>query len=229
MKALIFLIGVTLCLTVSAQVQGFWWWTWSSGNPPPGTNLGIAFSGWTDPTNAIQESASIKNRLPGQKFISLGGGNGNGSWDKNKLQAVTDAINEGRFSGYNGIAYDIEEGADGLAVPFNNSFAAARARGFKVLVTVSHSAPYGINDAAALMDYFFRSNQIDYLSPQLYVSGNEGSNDYSTSHGVQWNQFAASRAQIIPSIVSSNLYASAQSFFQGQGVKLSGYIQWKQN
>jgi len=61
---------------------------------------GIAFSGYVDPNQALAASAAIKNSLPGQKFLSLGGGNALGSWSRFALQSITEAIKAGSFSGY---------------------------------------------------------------------------------------------------------------------------------
>ncbi|MDX8399778.1 MAG: LysM peptidoglycan-binding domain-containing protein [Gallionellaceae bacterium] len=212
-----------------AEVLGFWWWTWSGVNAAPsGTNLSIAFSGWTDPTTALQESANVKDKLQGSKYISLGGGNEDGAFTSASLTSITNAINAGDFAGYDGIAYDVEEGDSGLESLFSESFAAAKANGYKVLVTVSHSAPYGISDASDLMQSFFADPNIDYLSPQLYTTGEETSNDYATSGGVEWSQYATAKAAVVPSIVNSSMYADAQIYFQEQGVSIKGFVQWSQ-
>lgn len=212
-----------------ANVCGFWRWTWSkTSTAPAGTNLGIAFSGWTDPATALQNSAHLKNSLPGSKYICVGGGNSNGEFTSSSLSSITSAINAGSFAGYDGIAYDVEEGNSGLESLFEQSFAAAKANGLKVLITVSHSAPYGISDANMLMQSFFANGNIDYLSPQLYTTGQETANDYATSGGVTWTQYASAKAAVIPSIVDAGLYQSAQAHFQQQGVTLSGFIQWSQ-
>lgn len=208
---------------------GFWRWTWShASNPPAGCNLGLAFSGWTDIDNALQQSTHVHASVPDLKYITLGGGNSSGAFDAASLQAVTDAIDAGRFAAYGGIAYDVEQGDSGLSAAFSASFAAAKRRGMKVLVTISHSAPYGISDAAELMQSFFADANIDFLSPQLYTTGFETENDYATSHGVSWAMYADARARVIPSIVHAGMYADAQSHFAQQGVALSGFVQWSQ-
>ena len=144
------------------------------------------------------------------------------------MNAVTQAIETNRFAGYQGIAYDIEEGSAGLEAQFAISFAAAKAKGMTVLVTVSHSCPYGIADAVSLMNSFFANRDIDLLSPQLYTTGQETSNDY-TALNVPWSAYAQAQAAIVPSIVRANLYPSAQSYFADQGVTLGGFVQWAQN
>ena len=44
-----------------------------------------------------------------------------------------------------GVVYDIEEGDSGLSAAFAESFAAVKAKGMSVLVTVSHSQPYAVS------------------------------------------------------------------------------------
>ena len=213
----------------AASVCGFWRWTWSNTcTPPDGANLAIAFSGWSDHKTALEDSIHVKNSLAYKKYISLGGGNANGAFTSSSLAALTAAINAGTFAGYDGIAYDVEEGDSGLGLMFSDSFAAAKANGLEVLVTVSHSAPYGIGDANTLMHSFFADANIDYLSPQLYTSGNERANDYATSGSINWSQFAMAQAAIVPSIVSANMYQDAQVYFRQMGVPVAGFIQWSQ-
>jgi len=209
-----------------APNMGYWNWTWSPSSAPDTATLGMAFSGYADPTNAIQDSAAVMGSLIGKKFISLGGGNENGRFTAAVLDSITAAITSGSFAGYDGIAYDVEEGDSGLATAFQDSFVTARQSGFIVLVTVSHSAPYGIADAAQLMQSFFADANIDILSPQLYTSGNESYNDYSTTAGVEWSEYATARAAVVPSVVYAYLYSSAQEYFAGQGVSTEGYVQW---
>jgi len=211
-----------------SNVVGFYWWSWDTFTPsfPGGTNIGIAFSGYADPSSAISSSAGIKGSLPGNKYIALGGGNSAGDWTSSVLSSVTSSLNNNDFSGYQGIVFDIEQGDSGLSSAFESAFAAAKGRGLKVLVTISHSAPYGFSDASTLMSNFLGSSNIDYISPQLYTTGSESQNDYSTTAGVGWNQYQGSTPQVVPSIVTSGLYSSAQSDFSQQGVTLSGYIQW---
>jgi len=207
---------------------GFYWWSWDTYTPswPSGTNIGVAFSGYADAGSAISNSGGIKNSLPGNKYISIGGGNSAGSWTSSVLSSVTSNINSNAFSGYQGIVFDVEQGDSGLASAFETAFAAAKGKGLEVLVTTSHSAPYGMTDAYSLMTNFLGSSNIDYISPQLYSSGTESQNDYTTSQGVGWNLYQNIHAKVVPSIVTSSYYSSAQSYFSGQGVTLSGYLQW---
>jgi hypothetical protein len=168
--------------------------------------------------------------LPGAKYISLGGGAASGSWTSAAVQAVTTAINGNKFSAYSGIVYDIEEGTTGLAQAFAASFAAAKAKGLKVMVTISHSAPYGIKDAATLMNSFFPNSNIDYISPQLYTTGTEKVNDFTANGGVPWSAYASSncKAKVVPSIPAASMYSNAKTTFASFGVQTAGFIQWQQ-
>jgi LysM repeat protein len=211
---------------VAAPNVGYWNRTWLSCTPPVGATLGLAFSGWTDPSSALSNSAPVVDGLVGVKYITLGGGNENGSFSASALSQIIAAINDGSFAAYQGIAFDVEEGDSGLVTAFQQAFAAAKAKGFKVLVTVSHSAPYGMADAQAVMSAFFQDSNIDFLSPQLYTSGSETANDWATTAGVTWEQYASARAVIIPSIVSPDLYSNAQQVLAGYGVTTQGYVVW---
>jgi len=178
----------------------------------------------------VSDSSSIKSGLPGSKYISLGGGNAAGRFTSAILGTINTAINNGTFSGYNGIVFDIEEGDSGLYSNFATAFQSAKNKGFKVLVTVSHSAPYGISDFSSLMDNVLKNTNVDYMSPQLYTSGSEGANDYSLTGTYNWTKYAATTQKIIPSIVRASFYSSAQTYFKSKfGITLAGFVQWAQS
>ncbi len=215
--------------SISSELcRGFWDWTYSHGQPPQNTNITMAFSGWADIKTALQQSQRKLATMMGEKFLCIGGGNASGAMSTQVLNSLAHAISQNELSDYDGIAYDIEEGDSGLAEAFRTSFSTAQAHGLKVLVTVSHSAPYGISDAKALMTSFFSDTNIDYLSPQLYTTGKEGKNDYAISHGVTWQSYQSCKAKIVPSIVNANMYEDAKAYFAEQGIELSGYVQWQQ-
>ncbi|MDF5731972.1 MAG: hypothetical protein PUP92_29205 [Rhizonema sp. PD38] len=130
--------------------------------------------------------------------------------------------------GYKGIAFDIEECANGLANKFHEAFVAAKKNNLKVLLTVSHTAPYGAGDAKDLMKAFFADENIDYLSPQLYTSGNETDNDFTENMGVKWTDYVGAKAAIVPSIVQANMYQNAKDYFAKLRINTKGFIQWAQ-
>lgn len=220
--------SVKMKSVVDIKCRGFWDWTYSHGLPPADSTISMAFSGWADIKTALQQSHHKLTTMVGEKYLCLGGGNASGAMTTQVLNALAHAISQGLLSDYDGIAYDVEEGESGLSEPFRASFSTAQAHGLKVLVTISHSAPYGIKDAKALMMSFFNDANIDYLSPQLYTTGKESQNDYATSHGVDWSLYADCQAEIVPSIVNADMYEDAKRYFAEQGVILSGYVQWQQ-
>ena len=213
----------------TSSVVGYWFWTWTSTmTTPSGTNLAIAYSGWSDPSIALSSAAPILGQLSGTKFISLGGSNSAGAFTATTLSTITSAIQSGAFAQYGGLAFDVEIGDSGLTSAFETAFSAARTMNLKVLVMTTHSAPTGISDANALMTDFIASSNIDYLSPQLYTSGYETINDYSTHAGILWTAYSSAKAAVVPSIVSANLYSDAVTTLGGYGVTCAGFIQWQQ-
>lgn len=153
-----------------ANCKGNWIWAWSAGSVVADANMGVAFSRWTKPREALSQSHQVLADLADDKYIGLGGGNDAGSWQAVAIAEVSKAICAGDFADYDGIVFDIEVGDIGLADNFATLFSETKQAGLVVLVSISHSAPYDISDAVALMDSFFASEHIDYLLPQLYTT-----------------------------------------------------------
>jgi len=216
---------------------GIYDWTWdgATATPPTNANLGVAFSGWANIDNALYESSLIESSLTGDKYLSIGGGNANGHLNANRLEDLNTAIIQGRLEDYQGVCYDVEVGDSDMASAFAASFVVAKANNLKVLVTISHSAPYGFPDKIALMDHFFTDENIDIISPQMYTTGNEASNDFVWD-GVPWSSYANSKAEIVPSIVRASYYEDLVDFFDksarsgaSESIAVTGFIQWKQS
>jgi hypothetical protein len=209
-------------------------WTWNGrAMAPAGATMGVAFSGWANIHSALADSANMMSTLPGDKYISIGGGNANGHLYPSTLTALNAAITGGDLAGYQGVCYDVEVGDAGMSDAFAASFEVAKASGFKVLVTISHSAPYGFPDKIDLMNAFLQDANIDIISPQLYTSGNEAANDY-VYDGVPWSSYATAKAKIVPSIVTASYYSDAAAYFSsvarsGTSFATSGFIQWQQS
>jgi len=213
-----------------AQMIGVYYWTWSTGRVNvSGTNMGVAFSGEINPDSAIRESTGVEGKLQGKKYLDLGGGDSSGHWTSAWVQKIGEYCTSGRFSGYTGICFDIEEGDSGLANDFAKAFQACKSAGFIIFITTSASAPYGVGDAATLMRSFFPNPNIDYLSPQIY-SGDPNKNAYTTNAGVQFNEYAKARATIVPSIWHAGNYADAENVFKTRfGINVGGYVRWAQD
>lgn len=214
--------------TPAGNVLGYWDWTWEPSRAPSGATFGVAFNGWADPSQALSDSEDVYSSLIGDKYISIGGGNSNGRFTRSTLQALVSSINNGKFSKYDGIALDVEECDSGLESDFTQALAAAKAKGMKTMVTISHSAPYGCDDAGQLMQTFFADANTDYLSPQMYTSGEERTPDFdeTTDAGVPFAEYTKSKAAIIPSIVDQTHYEAVKNFFSAKGVLCHGYVQW---
>jgi hypothetical protein len=219
---------------------------------PTGLTTVIVFSGYVDPTTAITNSAipELINNVPaGKPFITLGGGNANtGQWSKTVIENIITTINNGSFSAYVGIVFDIENTNGGAEnTDFEPMFAVAKTAGFVVIVTVSHTGGLysNMSDPLGLMQAFFSSSNIDYLSPQLYDSGVELANDYTPSNGwwgptVPWSAWQGCKPKVIPSIVDASYYPDAVATFNKvnntttntpqltQPIPLAGFIQWNQ-
>ncbi len=207
---------------------GYWFPTWESEHPaPPDATTGIAFSGWPDPAQAIQDSSAIKNKLIGAEFISLGGGNASGRYNSSNLGAIADAINQGKFVGYQGIAFDIEEGDSGLESDFANCFSLGKANNFQIIVATSHSGPYGISDRLELMESILSDKNVDIISPMLYSGGGAPDNDYQPTSGVPWDLYKNTQARIMPSILKAAWYQDAVTHFRDSfAIELQGYFVW---
>lgn len=209
--------------------KGYYFFTWSSHHHPMSTDIdfGVAFSGHAKVNLALQEAERVRHQLQGDKYICIGGGTrSTGYFTHEKIQNLNNAINAGELSDFQGLVYDVEVGDAGLETIFQASFAAAKTKGLKVIVTVSHSEPYAVGDSQTLMRSFLADEHIDVLSPQLYDSGKEDYNKFDNI-GVHWSAYANTNAAILPSIVRPNLYENAKEYFEEKGISLGGYIRWR--
>lgn len=212
------------------QHRGYWAWSSSVNSAPYNATFSVAFSGWTNIQKALDESSYYlqHNYLVGEKYIGIGGGTQEGWFQTPEdVERVTSAIQKGVFRDYDGLAYDVEGGTQGLENVFCESFQAAKEKGLKVLVTVSGSAPENIVDAPRLMESFVENDNIDLLSPQLYLQAHTTEIVYKEYHDVSYSIFRESKTRVVPSIVSPWLnFTNAKEFFHRIGVKICGYVQW---
>jgi chitinase len=136
------------------------------------------------------------------------------------------------YSGFQGICFDIEIAYEtGLYPYFHTAFVNAKAKGLLVLVTISYSQPYGfpsVSESSSFMTNVLSDSYVDYISPQLYSTGSETSNVYTTQ-GLSFSAYQNTNAKIVVSIVCASYYPSAQQYFLSNfNIPLSGFIQWKQ-
>eukprot|EP01059_Diplonema_ambulator_P012390 TRINITY_DN226_c0_g1_i1.p1 TRINITY_DN226_c0_g1~~TRINITY_DN226_c0_g1_i1.p1 ORF type:complete len:702 (+),score=243.62 TRINITY_DN226_c0_g1_i1:102-2108(+) len=208
---------------------GYWAWTWGNGDKgPQNANLAISFSGWANLDNALDESRPVDGQ---PTLISIGGGNRHGKWTNDVLQSINVTfLSKVQAAGYTGVAFDVEE-CEGVIHPtmFTSTFARVKAAGLKVLVTISHSAPYGCLNKVELMHAFIADTNVDYLSPQLYTSGTEQHPDFTAVH-VPWTAYEKMppSMQFVPSIVVDSQYPEVVSYYANLSVPLTGFVQWEQ-
>jgi len=208
------------------QIIGYYSPTWAGSQGPAGATLGIAFSGWILPSQAVGYTGPP---LKGAQYVSVGGGNANGKFTAANLQSVISGINDGTFrtAGYDGICFDVEECDAGLASAFAAAFAAAKSQDLRVFVTTSHSAPYGCPDGASLIQSWLGDENLDFISPQLYTSGRESEPDFTANDQVAWSTWRSSKIRVVPSIVTASQYAAVQKWAAEQGFSvLGGFLQW---
>jgi len=211
------------------EYLGYYSYTWDAGSVgPKGANLGVAFSGWVDPQQAI---AYTGPPLQGTKYVSVGGGNGNGHFSAARLETIASSINIFTGAGFEGLCFDVEECDAGLAEHFEKAIAAAKAGGMKVFVTVSHSAPYGCPDGAKLVASFLQNENLEFVSPQLYTAGTEPCADFTANDQLDWSGWAVpAKTRIVPSIVDVYQYPQAYGYFKHYwNVTLAGYMQWTED
>jgi len=228
---------------LTGVAAGYYSWNWGGGSQGPSgdaANFGVSFTGLIKVEDAISQYTTPA--LKGTRYVSLGGGNAAGMFDANSLAAITAHCNGGgsifKQAGYSGIVYDVEEviGDMSIVSSFSQSFQACKQAGLAVIVTTSHSAPYQTSTpdvAVALVKSWVRDKNVDAVSPQLYSSGQEGAPDFAetsqcASQGCTWDLYKSATAAFWPSLVQTSHLSATQSFFQGKGIPVGGYIQWAQ-
>ena len=114
-------------------------------------------------------------------------------------------------AGFAGVCFDIEgtKGGQELIDAFERAFAVLRKSGLDVMITTSHSAPYGADSddiRIAMVKSWVESSNVGYLSPQLYTSGGEGTPQLEALMGVNgdipWDLYKGAKAKFVPSIVN---------------------------
>jgi len=228
-----------------AEMIGYYSWNWGSGSTGPSdANAGAAFTGYTDVKTAIayypEGAAWCCPALVGEKWLTLGGGNSAGIFNAESLSSIETSVEYIKNSSdYEGVLFDVEivSGTSSSMVPaFAAAFKSLKEGGLKVGVTTSHSAPYMTDTpqvAVDLVKSWVKDSNIDFLSPQLYSSGNEGAPDFAeTSNckdaGCTWDLYVGMIPKMVPSLVAESHYKATQTFFANKGITTSGFFQWRQ-
>lgn len=227
-------VGQTISIPMSgepilhptAETKGYWFP--EAAAAPQNATLSAALYGW-DPDKDLELATqnSALTQMIGEKYLCFGGGGSSGEFNPQVIDDINRLISSSQLQGFDGIGYDVECGTDGLLSAFLSSFQLAKQNGFKVLVTVSHSAPYGIGDGDELMNRFFADSNIDILSPQLYSNGDTLELATTSGKSTTWADYSKAKASIVPSIPYASDYETVVTNFDKLGITLSGYILWK--
>ena len=86
--------------TQPTELIGYWARTWTPIAAPKHANMGVAFSGWNDPAQALSASEPHRSSLVGSRWIDARGGNKNGRWNAKFLEAWTTAIRSGTLKAW---------------------------------------------------------------------------------------------------------------------------------
>ena len=176
----------------------------------------------------------------GAQYLSLGGGRSEAAFTPEALSGLVEGskdIEAIKDAGFAGVCFDVEEAhgsAKDLIAAFERSFIALKQAGLSVMVTTSHSAPYETDSDAtrvALVDSWVKSDNIDYISPQLYSDGQEAEPEYEAedpNRNVAYERYKGAKAKFVPSIASADQVDRVKLFFQQKGITVDGYVQWKQ-
>ena len=186
-------------------LRGFYKRSWTGSDPyqgPSDTNAGVTFTGRLPGDPEANIAPMTKDSL---NLLSYGGGNALGAWSLAAVQAVANSANLDAVIAlnYDGIVIDAEEYASGQSVTvaqWNDMFAAIKAKGLLLIVTIPHFSPYGMSNGNELVADWLSNPLIDFLSPQLYTSGTEPQNDW-----VGFSQaWVTASTPIAPSIVQES-------------------------
>jgi hypothetical protein len=220
------------------------WGTGSTGDA--NATHSVAFTGLVDVKAAIagytENATWCCPALRGIKLLSVGGGNAAGEFDVSTIKAVVtdDALSQIKAAGYGGVMWDVEEvngPATDVVPAFQQAFATLKQHDLVVAVTISHSAPYQTDtpdDGVALAKAFAADENIDFISPQLYDSGQEKTPDFAETDncraaGCTWDLYKDAHAAFAPSIVEVSHYDPTIDYFRdNHSIDVQGYFVWKQ-
>ena len=229
----------------NAAMIGYYAWNWGAGSfGPSNANIGVAFTGLVDVKDAVdQYTPGVAWCCPhligpnDKGFISIGGGNAAGQFTVSSLAAIAKDMHYiVESEQYSGVIFDVEiliGDSAPLIKGFNKVFKAAKKAGLQVGVTTSHSAPYQTDTPQVAIDVvksWVTSDDIDFLSPQLYSSGMEGAPEFAETAGCaqagcKWDLYKNAKPTFVPAIVDPTHYAPSQQYFASKyGIQTEGYF-----
>jgi len=220
---------------VEENTVGYYAQSWGMGSiGMDNANVGVAFSGWNSVETALQESSGIE--LRGTQYLSLGGSSEQGTFDPSTVAQMGEDCPMIKEAGYEGVCFDVEvtRGGKALVKALEETYAKCKAAGLIVMVTTSHSAPTGVSLGdirLQLINSWVKSKDVDIISPQLYTWGGEDIPDFNVTwpcDNCTWNLYKNSKGKFMPSLVDDTHLEATKKWFDKEGIKVSGYFQWKQ-
>ena len=184
----------------SKPIRGYYKFGWGGSSVPTGDwDLAIWFGGEV-PKVAIDENINNASKLNGRKkLLNLGGGTETGIWNLSDFDYINSKLSAIKSAGWDGLCFDVEVCPPNVSFveAFKDCFAKCKQAKLIVFVTMSHLVPYacktGAGQGTDLVSAWISDPNIDYISPQLYSSGD-------TLEPSNLMQFAAIKDKILPSI-----------------------------
>jgi len=209
----------------SKPIRGYYKWGWDGSSVPTGDWDLAIWVGGEVPKVAIDENINNASKLNGsKKLLNLGGGAETGIWNLSDFDYINSKLSAIKSAGWDGLCFDVEVCPPNVSFveAFKDCFAKCKQAKLIVFVTMSHLVPYacktGAGQGTDLVSAWISDSNIDYISPQLYTSGD-------TLEPSPLTQFVTVRDKILPSI-------PFESDFDGlaakTGLDCPGYITWKQ-
>lgn len=207
-------------------IRGYYKFAWQGTSMPAGDwDLAIWFGGEV-PKLAIDNNIGKAKLLNGRKkLLNLGGGlPETGSWNLSDFDYINSKLSDIKSAGWDGICFDVEACQPNVSFveAFKNCFAKCKQTGLIVFITMSHLVPYacktGKGQGTDLVNAWIADPNIDYISPQLYSSG-------ELLEPSRLTQFATIRDKILPSIPRESDWNGLAA---KTGLACPGYIIWLQ-
>lgn len=207
-------------------IKGYYLMSWKNSTPPPGTwDFGVWFGGESPKTAILNNINSASKITVGKKILDLGGGTPTGIWTSTAdLDYVSSRAADIKKAGWDGLCFDVEVCTPNIDFidAFKKCFAACKAAGLMVIVTISHSLPWscqtGQGQGSQLVSSWINDSNIDYISPQLYDA------DGTTLTASDLSMFKNIQAKILPSIPYDSDWANLNN--GNTGITSGGYIIW---
>jgi hypothetical protein len=203
----------------------------------------LGFYGFSDPDQQMLHAGSPQTgKMSMPVFGGAGGSAPNlidpgfdpGFWSPSCITRYTSELFMKLYAdGWRGVCFDFEEGGVGVDVALGdltvemiiNMCKRAKTAGLKVMITTSHTAPYGFplgvdGFTSHWTRSWIESSYVDFFSPQMYTSGTVYEPDMSP--GTTVYMINNSMAELVPSIPGSMDATLMKAEFSNS----KGYVVW---